>query len=123
VGETRRLPLGRLFGARSGDKAGTANLGVWARDDAGYRWLRDELTVQRLQALLPETAPCAVRRYEFANLRALNFVIPGLLGLGVSASTRQDPQAKGLGEWLRARHVDLPVELLSEGAAAETRTG
>ncbi|WP_436970929.1 acyclic terpene utilization AtuA family protein [Micromonospora coxensis] len=110
-GPTRRGPLGELVGARSGDKGGDANLGVWARTDATWPWLRDWLTVDRLAALLPETAPLTVDRYELPNLRAVNFVVRGLLGQGVAASTRFDPQAKALGELLRSRLVDLPAEL------------
>ncbi|MEU8208693.1 acyclic terpene utilization AtuA family protein [Micromonospora sp. NPDC049044] len=110
-GPTRRGALGELVGARSGDKGGDANLGVWARTDAGYAWLRAWLTVERLAELLPETAPLSVRRYELPNLRAVNFVIEGLLGAGVAASTRFDPQAKALGELLRARIVDLPADV------------
>ena len=112
AGPTRRVPLGRLFGARSGDKGGNANLGVFARSDTAYAWLRQFLTVERLRELLPETAPLAVARHEFANVLALNFVIHGLLEEGVAASTRVDAQAKSLGEWLRARHADVPVALL-----------
>jgi hypothetical protein len=111
-GPTRRAPLGTVAGARSGDKGGDANLGVWARSDAGYAWLRDYLTVAELRRLLPECAPLPIDRYELANLRAVNFVIHGLLGEGVAASTRFDPQAKALGEWLRARIVDIPEVLL-----------
>ena len=111
-GETVRLPLGRVFGARSGDKGGTANLGVWARSDAAYAWLAASLTVDRLRELLPECAGLAVERHDFPNLRAVNFLLPGLLGEGVASSTRFDPQAKGLGEWLRARVVELPAALL-----------
>jgi hypothetical protein len=110
-GPARRVPLGTVVGARSGDKGGDANLGVWARTDPGYEWLRDFLTVTKLGRLLPECAPLAVDRYELPNLRALNFVIHGLLGEGVAASTRFDPQAKALGEWLRSRLVDVPEEL------------
>ena len=99
-------------GARSGDKGGNANLGVWARTDAAYAWLAGFLSVPRLKELLPETAPLPVERYELPNIRAVNFVIAGLLGEGVAASARLDPQAKSLGEWLRARVVDVPRELL-----------
>jgi len=105
-------PLGRVFGARSGDKGGNANVGVWARDEAGYRFLEGYLTVERFRELIPEAAELVVRRHELPNLRALNFVVVGLLGEGVSSSTRVDPQAKGLGEWLRARVVELPAGLL-----------
>src|SRR5690606_19464206 len=101
-GATRAAPLGRLFGARSGDKGGNANVGVWARSDAAFAWLHHHLTVERLRALLPEVGDLEVRRYDLANLRALNFVVVGLLGEGVASSTLADPQAKALGERLRA---------------------
>jgi hypothetical protein len=107
-----RAPLGLVAGARSGDKGGDANLGVWCRSCDAYAWLAGYLTVARLKELLPETAPLPVTRYELPGLRALNFVITGLLGEGVAASTRLDPQAKSLGEWLRARHADIPQALL-----------
>ena len=111
-GLTRPVPLGTVFGARSGDKGGNANLGVWARTDEGYAWLAAVLTVEQLAELLPEIAPLAVERHELPNLRALNFVIEGLLGEGVASSTRLDPQAKGLGEYLRSKVVELPEALL-----------
>jgi len=117
---TRRVPLGLICGARSGDKGGNANVGFWARDPAAYAWLRDHLTVARLRTLLTEAAGLDVRRFELPNLCALNFVIVGLLGQGVAASTRPDPQAKGLGEYLRSRLVDVPVALLAETGLAET---
>jgi hypothetical protein len=134
-------PLGVLVGARSGDKGGAANIGVWipdpvepaavaaawgssanlsptpeavARADARYAWLKSFLTVERLRQLLPETQSLTVERFEFANLRALNFLIQGLLGRGVAETSRIDPQAKGLGEHLRARVVEIPRELLDE---------
>ncbi|HLX89813.1 MAG TPA: acyclic terpene utilization AtuA family protein, partial [Acidimicrobiales bacterium] len=109
---TRRVPLGVVAGARSGDKGGNANVGLWARDDAGYQWLAAELTVGRLRQLLPEAATLGIERYELPNLRAVNFVIRGLLGEGVASSTRPDPQAKSLGEYLRSRLVEVPVDLL-----------
>ncbi|MDQ1699494.1 MAG: hypothetical protein QOG34_1357 [Frankiaceae bacterium] len=113
---TLRAPLGLLVGTRSGDKGGNANVGVWARTDEAFDWLSAGLTVERFKELLPETAPYEVDRYDLPNLRALNFVVHGLLGEGVAAGTRQDPQAKGLGEWLRARHVTIPTYLM-EGAS------
>jgi hypothetical protein len=105
------IELGRLVGARSGDKGGDANLGVFARHDVVWAWLDDYLTVDMLQRLLPETASLAIDRYRFPALRALNFVIHGLLEEGVAASTRQDAQAKSLGEWLRSRVVEVPNAL------------
>ena len=96
-------PLGACFAARSGDKGGNANVGIWARDDAGYAWLAAHLTPDEIHRLLPETRGLEVRRYELPNLRALNFVVVGLLGEGVASSTAFDPQAKGLGEYLLSR--------------------
>ncbi len=111
-GEMATMPLGEFLGTRSGDKGGDANLGVYARGDAGWAWLDNELTVERLHELLPETADLHVDRYRYPNLRSLNFVIRGLLQEGVAASTRQDAQAKALGEWLRARVVEAPIAVL-----------
>jgi hypothetical protein len=96
-------PLGHRFGARSGDKGGNANVGVWATSDADYAWLVEHLTADRLADLLPEAAGLEIRKYELANLRAVNFVLVGYLGQGVASSTAFDPQAKGLGEYLRSR--------------------
>ncbi|MBF6164007.1 DUF1446 domain-containing protein [Streptomyces gardneri] len=112
-GETRRVPLGTIALARSGDKGGDANVGVWVRTDEQWRWLVHTLTVERVKELLPEAAALTVTRHVLPNLRALNFIIEGLLGQGVAYQARFDPQAKGLGEWLRSRHLDIPVELLS----------
>ncbi|WSI71166.1 acyclic terpene utilization AtuA family protein [Streptomyces sp. NBC_01335] len=109
---TRRVPLGLLAGARSGDKGGDANVGVWVRDDRAWRWLAHELTVERFRELLPETGGLDVERHVLPQLRAVNFVVRGLLGEGVAAQARFDPQAKALGEWLRSRHLAVPVSLL-----------
>ncbi len=116
AGPTTRAPLGTVAGARSGDKGGDANVGVWAESDAAWHWLDHTLTVERLQDLLPETRAHAVRRHALPNLRALNFEIPRILGDGVASGHRFDPQAKALGEWLRARHLDIPAHLLPDSA-------
>ncbi|MGV9374356.1 acyclic terpene utilization AtuA family protein [Nonomuraea sp. NPDC003707] len=106
-----RVPLGWIAGARSGDKGGNANLGVWADTQERYDWLAAHLTPDTLQRLLPALAPHRVDRYELPDIKALNFVIHGLLGRGVAASPRMDPQAKALGEELRAKEVDIPPHL------------
>jgi hypothetical protein len=111
-GRTRRAPLGVVAGARSGDKGGTANVGVWVRSDPAWQWLHATLTEEAFRRLLPEVEGLPVTRYAFPHLRALNFVVDGLLGDGASAGTRTDPQGKGIGEWLRSRHVDIPEALL-----------
>jgi hypothetical protein len=114
-GEVARAPLGVILGARSGDKGGNANLGVWARSDAAFAWVRRWLSVPRLRTLLgPEVTNLEIERFELPNLRSINFVIRGLLGEGVSSSSRPDPQAKGLGEYLRSRYAEIPRDLLIE---------
>ena len=121
TGETRAVPLGTVFGTRSGDKGGSANLGVFARSngalppsDDAWAWLDNELTVERLRELLPETAGMQIDRHRFPLICSLNFVIHGLLDEGVAASTRQDAQAKAIGEWLRARVVEVPAGLVPD---------
>ena len=115
-GPTVDAPLGSILGARSGDKGGNANLGVFARTDAAWAWLDSYLTVERLRALLPEAAELVIDRHRLPRIRSLNFVLHELLGEGVAASTRSDAQAKSLGEWLRARVVPIPGELVAESA-------
>jgi len=111
-GPRARAPLGRVVGARSGDKGGNANVGLWARSPQAYAWLAAYLTVERVRELFPEARDRDVERYELPNLLAVNFVFKGLLEDGVASSTRMDAQAKGLGEYLRARVVDVPAVLI-----------
>ncbi len=113
-----RVPLGTFVHARSGDKGGDANLGLWvAHDgsgsyDARVAWLLSVVTTDFVRDLLPETRELDVEVHALPNLGGVNVVIHGLLGRGVAASTRFDPQAKGLGEWARSRHVEIPEVLL-----------
>jgi hypothetical protein len=107
-GDTVPAPLGDVVGARAGDKGGHANLGIFPRNDAAYPWLRSFLTTAKLRELLPEVADLDITRDEFPRLRAVHFFIKGLLDEGVSSTLRLDAQAKGLGEWLRSRVVDIP---------------
>lgn len=109
---TQRAPLGLICGARSGDKGGNANVGLWVETPAAYGWLTTHLTVDRFRALMPEARNLEIERHALPNLLSLNFIIKGLLGDGVAASTRSDPQAKSLGEFIRAKVVDIPRSLL-----------
>ena len=108
----KQAPLGRLCGARSGDKGGNANLGVWTESDAAFRWLLSFLTTECLRGLIPEARDLAIDRYPLPNLKAINFVLRGFLGDGVAASLATDAQAKALGELLRAKIVAIPASLL-----------
>lgn len=114
-GDGVRAPLGRVAAARSGDKGGDANIGVWVRNDEQWDWLRTALTTRILRELLPEARELDIERHELPNLRALNFVVHGILGRGVAEGYRFDPQAKGLAEWLRSRVVTIPAHLLPAG--------
>jgi len=113
-GPRRDVPLGTICGARSGDKGGNANVGLWVRTPDAYAWLTSFLTVERFRTLLPESQGLGVERHDLPNLLAVNFVLKGLLGDGVAASLRSDPQAKSLGEYVRAKVVPVPVALLPE---------
>lgn len=117
-GSTTRRPLGAVLGARSGDKGGTANIGLWAGDTEAYRWMLETLTVDEVRRLLPEAADLPIERYELPRLNAVNFVIDGLLGKGVAHGYRWDPQAKGLAEWLRSRVVEIPDTITAPVIAA-----
>ncbi|GAA0711038.1 DUF1446 domain-containing protein [Dactylosporangium roseum] len=115
-GDEIAVPLAEVVGTRSGDKAGMSNLGVYAFSDEGWTWLRHWLTVERIQQLLPETRYLKVERVEFANLRALNFLIHDFLDAGVSSCLRIDAQGKAVGEYLRSKVVPVPVALVGGGA-------
>jgi hypothetical protein len=106
--------LGDLCGARSGDKGGNANVGIWAADDDVYSWMVRTLDVDTVAELLGVDVDIEVRRTVLPKLRAINYVVVGILGEGVASSTRLDPQGKGLGEYLRSRMVDVPLSLLSK---------
>ena len=105
--------LSEIVHARSGDKGGDANLGVWVRNRHAWEWLNSTLTVDELRRLLPETRELTIARYELPNLGAVNFLIRGLLGTGATSSLRLDAQAKALGEWLRARSTKVPRSLVN----------
>ena len=107
------MPLGRIFGTRSGDKGGSANLGVWARTAEAFAFLNEFLSVEKLKALLPDLNEFEIERYELPNFYALNFVVKGFLGEGPAASFKMDPQAKTLGEYLRAKMIAAPESILN----------
>lgn len=108
-GRTRPTPLGRIIDARSGDKGGNANVGIWTEDPKAYDWLAEWLTPDRLQQILPEAHDLTVERFLLPRLQAMNFVITDLLEGGATETLRLDAQAKALGEYLRAKVVEMPV--------------
>lgn len=112
TGDTVEIPLGRVFGTRSGDKGGAANIGLWAKTDEAYAWAFEHLTSEKLMELMPDIAPYRVERFDLPNIRAVNFMIYGILGEGVAANDRIDGQAKTMGEYLRARKIHLPKSII-----------
>ena len=104
--------FGDLFGTRSGDKGGCANLGVWSKNPEAYGYLFNFLTIDKLKELLPDLKPFEIDRFELPNILSLNFYIHGILQDGVSSSTRMDGQAKSLGEYLRAKKINVPKIIL-----------
>ena len=113
-GETLNKPLGELFGARSGDKGGCANIGVWAKNQNAFSFLNNYLTIEKIKELMPDISEFKIDRYELPNILSLNFYIHDILEDGVSSNTRKDGQAKSLGEYLRAKYADIPKSLLEE---------
>ena len=104
--------FGEIYGTRSGDKGGCANLGVWSKNSEAYGYLYDYLTVSKLKELLPDLKSFEIDRFELPNILSLNFYIHGILQDGVSSSTRMDGQAKSLGEYLRAKKITVPKIIL-----------
>jgi Neuraminidase (sialidase) len=112
ISDTKNEYFGKLFGTRSGDKGGCANLGVWAKDEDAYAFLYEFLSVDKLKELLPDLSKYKIDRYDLPNIYSLNFYIHGILQEGVSSSTRMDGQAKSLGEYLRSKKIDIPNQLI-----------
>ena len=112
--EKQETFFGRLVGARSGDKGGCANLGVWGKTDDAYSFLFHYLTVDKLKELLTDIEQYDIERYDFPNVRAVNFYIHGILGDGASSNTKVDALAKSLGEYLRAKKVNIPKQLIED---------
>ena len=108
----KEIFFGEIFGTRSGDKGGCANLGVWSKNIDTYGFLYDFLTVKKLKELLPDLESFEIDRFDLSNILSLNFYIHGILQDGVSSSTRMDGQAKSLGEYLRAKKISVPKIIL-----------
>ena len=114
--DIEKINFGRIFGTRSGDKGGCANLGVWAKDASSYSYLYHFLTVEQLKKLLPDLECFEIERYELPNIFALNFYVKGILENGVSSNNRRDGQAKSLGEYLGTKLIDCPKEFIEKYA-------
>tara|TARA_E500000178_G_scaffold356359_1_gene433666 strand:- start:119 stop:1891 length:1773 start_codon:yes stop_codon:yes gene_type:complete len=106
--------FGDLFGTRSGDKGGCANLGVWAKNNTTFSFLYNFLTIEKIKELMPDLSKYEIERFELPNINSLNFYIHDILQDGVSSNNRKDSQAKSLGEYLRAKKILVPNEILGE---------
>ena len=106
--------FGDIYGTRSGDKGGCANLGVWAKNSYAFSFLHEFLTVEKLKELLPDLAEFQIERYELSNINSLNFYINEILEDGVSSNNRKDGQAKSLGEYLRAKKIKVPQSIIGD---------
>ena len=110
----KEIYFGEIYGTRSGDKGGCANLGVWAKNANSFAFLHDFLTVKKLKELLPDLNQYKIERFELANINSLNFYIHDILQDGVSSNDKKDGQAKSLGEYLRAKKVKVPQIIIGD---------
>ena len=112
--DEKEIYFGEIYGTRSGDKGGCANLGVWAKNADSFAFLHDFLTVKKLKELLPDLNQYKIERFELANINSLNFYIHDILQDGVSSNDKKDGQAKSLGEYLRAKKVKVPQSIIGD---------
>ena len=112
--DEKEIYFGEIYGTRSGDKGGCANLGVWAKNANSFAFLYDFLTVKKLKELLPDLNQYKIERFELANINSLNFYIHDILQDGVSSNDKKDGQAKSLGEYLRAKKVKVPQSIIGD---------
>ncbi|KAK4618122.1 hypothetical protein CLAFUW4_12174 [Fulvia fulva] len=116
LGETIKGPLGWIVHARSGDKGSNANVGFWVRHRDEWEWLRWVLSVETMKELLAdEYNGKNIDRFELPNMFAVHFLLHDHLDRGVSCSTTYDFLGKNVAEYLRSKHVDLPVKFLNRG--------
>ena len=114
ISDQKEIYFGDLFGTRSGDKGGCANLGVWAKNNLSFSFLYNFLTIEKLKELLPDLSEYKIERFELPNINSLNFYIHDILEDGVSSNNRKDGQAKSLGEYLRVKKILVPDSILLE---------
>ncbi|KAJ5170499.1 uncharacterized protein N7500_003282 [Penicillium coprophilum] len=114
---TRSIRLGDIALARSGDKGSNLNFGIFVPDATHWPWLRSYMSVERLREMLADDddwdGSFLVERVEFPYIHAVHFVIYGILGRGVSSSSRLDGFGKGFADYVRDKIVEVPVEILN----------
>jgi hypothetical protein len=108
------IRLAEIAYARSGDKGAHANIGVWVHNDDAYDFIRTALTADVVRAHFQSLQPDSVERYELDNIRALNFVLHGVLGPGgASGGLRTDAQAKTYSARILRIELAAPATRLS----------
>ncbi|PYH86691.1 DUF1446-domain-containing protein [Aspergillus uvarum CBS 121591] len=111
---TRRIHLGDIALARSGDKGSNLNLGIFVPDNSHWAWLQSYMTIERLRSLLGADwrDDFFIERVEFPRIQAVHFVVYGILGRGVSSSSRLDGFGKGFADYIRDKVIEFPIRLL-----------
>jgi hypothetical protein len=104
-------PLSAIAHGRSGDKGNHANVAVIAYTPAGFAWLREHLTAERVGAYFAALGPSRVERFVAPNLLALNFLLYDVLAGGASRSLRSDTQGKTLALALLRMEIEQPDNL------------
>lgn len=97
--------LGEIAHARSGDKGNHANIGVVAYTQAGFEFLDQELSADRVTQFFVSLGVTGVDRYRLPRVQAFNFLLYNALAGGASMSLRIDTQGKLLGTAI----LDLPL--------------
>lgn len=104
--------LHRIALGRSGDKGDTANIGIMARSDAAYQYLRENLTAQVVKNLFQEICHGSVIRYEVPNMKGFNFLLESSLGGGGTQTLAIDAQGKTYAQALLAQWFAIPETVL-----------
>jgi len=108
---TSKIRLGQIAHARSGDKGNHANIGVVAYTDAGFEWLRAELTADRVAEFFQGLGATRIERFELPRVQSLNFLLYNALAGGASRSLRIDTQGKLLGTAILELPLPAPENL------------
>lgn len=108
----KRVPLGRIAIARSGDKGDTANIGVIALHDSAYPIIVEQVTSDRIKRHFSSICHGDVERFELPNLGALNFLLHESLGGGGTVSLMLDAQGKTFAATLMGLELEVPADVL-----------
>lgn len=118
VGEVPSFPsewkpcrLNTLCLARSGDKGNSANIGVIARHEAIYGFLKEHLSPALLKYWFADLCKGEIIRYELESLSAFNFMLGDALDGGGTLSMRIDAQGKTFASALLNQLIPVPEHI------------